>query len=234
MWDNAPLLRNLANFLLGCSFLAIAYGAVHYVVHLPSLLPIRTVRLASAPERVAPAEVLAIVRRGVQGNFLTADIERLRRSLQAMPWVKSVNIRRKFPDGLILQIEEHQAVARWNDDELVDKQGEVFAAETDQPLPRFIGIEGSSEEVLDEYKKFSEQLSALNLQVSQISLSARHAWQLHLSNGTVVELGRDALQERMARFVAFQKSEGGAQKKVEEVVDMRYRHGFAVKSTGKA
>ncbi len=234
MWDNVPLLRNLANLLLGMSILAIVYGAVHYIVHLPSLLPIRTVHLASAPDRVSPAEVLAIVRRGVQGNFLTQDIDRLRLSLQAMPWVKSVSIRRQFPDGLILKIEEHQAVARWNDDKLVDRQGEVFAAESEEQLPRFIGVDGSSAEVLDEYRKFSEQLSRLNLQVSQISLSARHAWQLHLSNGTVVELGRDALQERMARFVAYQMSEGGAQKKGEEVVDMRYRHGFAVKSTGKA
>ena len=249
MWDNAPLLRNIANFLLGCSVLAMVYGAAHYIVHLPTLLPIRTVRLMSAPERVVPSEVLALVKSGVQGNFMTVDINRLRLSLEALPWVKSVSIRREFPDGLLLQIEEHQAVARWNDDALVNQQGEVFVAETKQQLPRFIGIDGSSVEVLDEYKAFSGQLAVLNLQVSQIALSARHAWQLHLSNGTVLELGREALQERMARFVAYQMAEGSKPKAEESkagdsgrklaaqgssVVDMRYRNGFAVRVTGKA
>lgn len=251
MWDNAPLLRNIANFLLGCSVLAMVYGAAHYIVHLPSLLPIRTVRLMSAPERVVPSEVLALVKSGVQGNFLTVDINRLRLSLEALPWVKSVSIKREFPDRLLLQIEEHQAVARWNDDALVNQQGEVFVAETKQQLPRFIGIDGSSAEVLDEYKAFSEQLAVLNLQVSQIALSARHAWQLHLSNGTLLELGREALQERMARFVAYQMAEDSKPKAEESkagdsgrklavqqqgssVVDMRYRNGFAVRVTGKA
>ena len=249
MWDNAPLLRSIANFLLGCSVLAMVYGAAHYIVHLPSLLPIRAVRLMSAPERVVPAEVLALVKSGVQGNFMTVDINRLRLSLEALPWVRSVSIRREFPDRLLLQIEEHRAVAHWNDDALVNQQGDVFVAETKQQLPRFIGIDGSSAEVLDEYKAFSRQLAVLNLQVSQIALSARHAWQLRLSNGTVLELGREALQERMARFVAYQMTEDSKPKAEEtkagdsgrklatqgsSVVDMRYRNGFAVRVTGKA
>ncbi len=251
MWDNAPLLRKIANYLLGCSVLAIVYGAAYYIVHLPTLLPIRTVRLLSAPGRVMPSEVLALVKSGVQGNFMTVDINRLRLSLEALPWVRSVSIRREFPDSLLLQIEEHQAVARWNDDALVDQSGEVFVAETTQQLPRFIGVDGSSAEVLDEYKAFSGQLAVLNLQVSQIALSARHAWQLHLSNGTLLELGREALQERMARFVAYQMAEDSKIKAEEtkpgdsgrrlavqqqggSVVDMRYRNGFAVRVTGKA
>ncbi len=250
MWDNAPLLRKIANFLLGGSVLAMVYGAAHYIVHLPSLLPIRTVRLMSAPERVVPSEVLALVRSGVQGNFMTVDINRLRLSLETLPWVRSVSIRREFPDSLLLQIEEHQVVARWNDDALVNKQGEVFVAETTQQLPRFIGIDGSSAEVLGEYKAFSGQLAVLNLQVAQIAQSARHAWQLRLSNGTLLELGREALQERMARFVGYQMAEDskpmaketksgdsgrnlGVQQQGGSVVDMRYRNGFAVRMTGK-
>ncbi len=242
MWDNASLLARIANFLLGLSALAILYGTVHYIVHLPALLPVKTVRLANTPERISDAVVLEVVRRGVQGNFLTVNIEKLRVALQAVPWVKSVSISRQFPDSLVLKIEEHQPVARWNDDALVDKQGEVFVAETSMQLPRFIGIDGSSAEVLDEYGKFSEQLAVLNLKVSQIVFSARHAWQLGLSNGTVVELGREALQERVERFVAYRKSmddaakmgDGKQKAEGQEVVDMRYRHGFAVRVIGKA
>ncbi|MDP1941764.1 MAG: cell division protein FtsQ/DivIB, partial [Gallionella sp.] len=66
-------------------------------------------------------------------------------------------------------------------------------------------------------------------------LSPRHAWQLHLSNDMVVELGRDAMQQRLARFVAiYPYSLGVALQEGTEAervkwVDMRYRNGFAVR-----
>ncbi len=234
MWDNTPLLRRIANALFIFSVLALLYGAVHYIVHLPKLLPIRTVRLSNAPVGVMPAEVLATVQRGVQGNFLTVNLDNLRQSLQTLPWVRNVSVRREFPDRLVVEIEEHKALAHWNDEALVNQQGEVFFAETTQKLPRFIGVEGGSAEVSEAYAAFDNQLAVLHLQVTQLVLSARHAWQLHLSNGTVVELGREQLQERLARFVAYQMTEDAGQKEQEKksqdvVVDMRYRNGFAVR-----
>ncbi len=35
MWDNAPLLRGIANTLFAMSVLAGLYGMLHYAVHLP-------------------------------------------------------------------------------------------------------------------------------------------------------------------------------------------------------
>jgi cell division protein FtsQ len=226
MWDNAPLLRGITNALFALSVLAVLYGAIHYVVHLPQLLPIQNVRLGAATERVAADEVLAVLRHEVQGNLLTVDIERVRKALEKLPWVRNVSIRRKFPDSLAVQYEEHQPLARWNDTTLVNRQGEVFVAETAQELPRFIGYEGSAAEMSQQYAKLSGQLASLNLQVKQLALSPRHAWQMSLSNGMVVELGRDAIQQRLNRFIAVQKIEGQGRMKY---VDLRYRNGFAVR-----
>ena len=39
-------------------------------------------------------------------------------------------------------------------------------------------------------------------QIAQISLSPRFAWQVKLDNGMVLELGREEMQQRLARFVA--------------------------------
>ena len=41
MWDNAALLRNIADTLIAFSVLAVLYGAGYYTVHLPGLLPLR-------------------------------------------------------------------------------------------------------------------------------------------------------------------------------------------------
>jgi cell division protein FtsQ len=233
MWDNALLLRNAANALIALSMLAMLYGAVWYVAHLPGLLRLQSVRLSAIPQRVSTAEVLRVIRSDVRGNLITVDIERLRQSLEKLPWVRNVSIRREFPHGLAVQLEEHQAFARWNNSALVNQYGETFVAETDQALPGFIGQEGTSAEIAQNYAQFSRQIAALGLPVAQIALSPRHAWQLRLSNGTVLELGREDVQQRLARFVAVQMTEDRGQRagnrNAVKYVDLRYRNGFAIR-----
>lgn len=232
MWDNAALLRNIANALIAFSVFVVLYGAAYYVVHLPGLFPLHSVRLSVAPQRIHTPEVLRVVRNEVHGNIFTVDIERLRTSLEKLPWVRSVNIHREFPDRLAVQFEEHQALARWNNSALVNQQGEVFVAESEQILPGFIGQDGVSSEIAQHYAQFSQLLAALNFQVTQLALSPRHAWQLRLSNGMVLELGREDMQQRLARFVMvypytenkIYKAESGT-----TYVDLRYRNGFAVR-----
>ena len=228
MWDNVPLLRNVTSALIGFSVLAVLYGTVYYMVHLPGLFPLHSVHLSTAPQRVVAQEVLAVARNEVNGNFFTVDIERLRQSLEKLPWVRSVTIRREFPDRLAVQLEEHRALARWNNSALVNMQGEVFSAYTEQILPDFIGQKDDSVEVAQRYGEFSRQLAALNLQVAQLALSPRHAWQLRLSSGMVLELGREEMQQRLARFVAVYPYSLAAQAGSVRYVDMRYRNGFAV------
>lgn len=233
MWDNAPLLRNIANALIVFSVLAMLYGAIHYAVHLPGLFPLQSVRLSAAPQRVDTTGVLQVVRNEVQGNFFTVDIERLRQSLEKLPWVRNVSIRREFPHRLEVQLEEYQALARWNNSALVDQQGEVFVAESEGVMPDFAGQDGTAAEVTQHYAQFSQQLAALGLQVTRLVLSPRHAWQLRLSNGMVLELGREDMQQRLARFVeAYPYSLAAMQSQV-KYVDLRYSNGFAVNGLTK-
>jgi cell division protein FtsQ len=232
MWDNAALLRAIANALFGFSVLAALYGAAYYAVHLPGLFSLQSVQLSAAPQRVAAAGVLQILRRETNGNFFTVDLEHVRQSLEKLPWVRSVSIRREFPHSLVLHLEEHQALAHWNNAALVNKQGEVFSvgtdrtAASDQPLPNFTGPEGTSAEVAQRYVQFSRQIAPLNWRALQLALSARHAWQLRLDNGMVVELGREDVQQRLARFV---EAQGTVDLSRMKYVDLRYRNGFAVR-----
>jgi cell division protein FtsQ len=237
MWDNASLLRGIANALIALSVLAVLYGVINYAVHLPGLFPLHNVRLSATPQRVDATGVLQVVRNEVQGNFFTVDIERLRQALEKLPWVRSVSIRREFPYRLVVQLEEHQALARWNNHLLVNQQGEVFVAKSEsgseQALPNFIGPDGTATEMTQRYTDFNQQLAALNLQAGQITLSPRRAWQLHLSNGMVLELGREDLQQRLARFVAAYSSSLAAVPSKVKYVDLRYRNGFAVSGLSK-
>ncbi len=233
MWNNAVLLRNIANTMLAFSAIAVLYGAADYALHLPGVFPLRSARLNVTPQRVDTEQVLQVLRSEAQGNLVTVDIGRLRRSLEQLPWVRSVNIRREFPDRLAVVLEEHQALARWNGNRLVNIQGEVFVADSGQELPGFIGPEGTSGEVAQHFAEFNRQLSALDMHAEKLDLSPRHAWEMRLSNGMVLKLGREDMQQRLARFVAvypytedrITKSGGNGA----VYVDLRYRNGFAVR-----
>lgn len=234
MWNNTILIRNIANTLLVLSVLAMLFGAVYYVMHLPGLLPLKSVRLNAAPQRVSTTELLQVMRGEVRGNLVTVDIERLRRSLEKLPWVRSASVRREFPYRLAVQLEEHQALARWSNSSLVNQHGEIFVAFSEQVLPGFIGQEGASAEIAQQYAHFNQQLVALGLMVTQVAVSPRHAWRLRLSNGMVLELGREDMQQRFARFVAmYPYTKDGRQNiagsDTVKYVDLRYRNGFAVR-----
>lgn len=249
MWDNASLLRKIAGMLTASSMLALFCGEIYYIAHQPWLFPLHSVRLSAAAQHVNPQDVLQVVRDEVKGNFFTVDLGRVRSSLEKLPWVRSVNIRREFPDRLLVQLEEHQALARWNGNALVNTHGEVFNSangtfkastgveKNGSMLADLIGQPGDSREISQFYAQFGSQLAVLDLRITQLALTPRHAWQLHLSNGMVLELGREEMEQRLARFVASypslaaQRTENKGQRAEGAVayVDLRYRNGFAVR-----
>jgi len=226
MWDDPQALRNLANGLFGISLLLVLFGAIHYTVHLP-VFPLQTVQLVAIPQRADAAQIEEIVRNELRGNFFTVDLESTRKAFEKLPWVRKVSVRRQFPWKLEVTLEEHEALAHWNDTELVNTQGEVFSAETENVLPKFIGQENTSAEVTQMYKTFGSQLAPLKRSVVQISLSPRRAWQLRLDSGMVLKLGREQAQERLARFVAVYPYRLASMPRTVSYVDLRYRNGFA-------
>lgn len=231
MWDDAHALGKLANMLLGASLLLVLFAVAHYAVHLP-VFAIRSVQLESAPLYVDGAQVAEVVHDDLQGNFFTVDLERTRRIFEKLPWVRQAAVRRHFPWQMDVALEEHVALATWNGIDMVNMQGEVFAAEAQRPsgLPAFIGPEGSAAAVAQYYRRFGELLAPLGQEIAQVSLSPRGAWQLRLRSGTVLELGRDQMEARLARFVAAYPSTVARLRQPANYVDLRYRNGFAIRA----
>jgi cell division protein FtsQ len=226
MWDNAPLLRGIANLLFGVSLVLALYGVVRYVLSLP-VFPLRTVELTAAPERVPLEQLEKTVREQVRGNFFTVDLDRTRKAFEQLPWVRKVSVRRKFPWTLQLEVEEHVALARWNGTALVNTHGEVFVAQTDEILPAFIGQPETSQQVAQMYEELNQVLGPMQQQIVQIAYSPRYTWQIRLDEGMVLELGRDEVLQRLSRFVnvypySLALNDSGVRR-----IDLRYRNGFA-------
>lgn len=232
MWDNAPLLRSIANALFGLSLVLVLYGATRYVLQLP-VFPLRAVELTAPPQRVSSELLEKVVRERIGGNFFTVDLEQTRLAFEQLPWVRKVSVRRKFPWTLEVEVEEQVALARWNGTDLVNTHGEVFAGKVEQELPAFIGQPDSSQQVTQMYAELNATLEPIGRHIVQLSLSPRYAWQVKLDSGMVLELGREEMQQRMARFVAVYPYSLATMAHAARRVDLRYRNGFAVYLPGR-
>ena len=49
----------------------------------------------------------------LKGNFFTVDLEAARRAFEQVPWVQSAQVRREFPSGLRVHLQEHDVAAYW-------------------------------------------------------------------------------------------------------------------------
>ena len=226
MWDKSRELNSLSSALLVISLLLALLAALYQMLHSP-LFALRAVRMDVAPQHLTAAQIGAVVRNELRGNFFTIDLDATRRTFEKLPWVRTVNVRRQFPWQLVVTLEEHVVLASWNGTALVNTHGEVFQAEYEAAVPSFMGLPESAAEVTRMYAALAGQLAPLNQGITQISLSPRYAWQLQLSNGMVLKLGREQPQQRLARFVAVYPYSLAPIENTVSYVDLRYRNGFA-------
>ena len=228
MWDKPALLDRVAKALYGAAAVLALYGAVLAVIQLP-LFPLREVRVVDIAPHVTAEQVAQIVKRDLRGNFFTLDLAAARAAFEGLPWVRRVQVRRHWPDRLDVALEEHAPLARWGDTALVSTTGEVFEGEHAGLLPVFNGPAGSAKEIAIQYQHFRRGLAAIGQVPVLVKVSPRRAWQVTLENGLTLELGREHVEARLARFVGtYERSIGGLGRRI-DYVDLRYPNGFAVR-----
>jgi len=228
MWDRPALLNWIANLLYALSMVAVLYAVVYVVVHLP-IFPLREVKVDGELHHVSREQVKLIVAKHLKGNFFTLDLINARDAFEKLPWARNVSVRRRWPDKLEVVIEEHQALARWGNTALVNKQGELFHAASSSDLPVFYGPDNGVIEVASQYDELSQVLKTAKLEVATLALTPRRAWQITTTNGIVLELGRVEMQARLEKFANIYSSTlVGLNKKI-AYVDLRYPSGFAVR-----
>jgi len=144
LWDNARLLNQIANLLIMGSVLGVLAVTGVRIARLPQFA-ITEVQVKGPLDHVTAQQLEAVARQAVQGTFFTLDIASTRGEFENLPWVRKVEVRRRWPGRLELEVQEHVALARWGDSALVNTHGEVFEAATDETLPVFIGPNGQAD-----------------------------------------------------------------------------------------
>lgn len=235
MWGDLRLLNTSANALFAMALALVVYAAGTAFAH-SQVFSLRAIRVQGELSHVNRGQIVEALQGRVSGTFFTVDLEAIRSMFEGIPWVRRAEVRRHWPDGLEVKLEEQVALARWGQDKegrLVNVHGELFAGQTELDLPLLGGPAGSEREVTRRYAQFHDLLAPLALDLRTVTLSQRRSWQLKLSNGLTVQLGRDndkdPTQERLARFVDVYPRTIGRLARRLDYADLRYPNGFALR-----
>jgi cell division protein FtsQ len=242
-WHNVRMLNIAANALFAAALIGLMAAAALWVAHRPmfALKHVEIEALDGHSLAHAPEALLGhAARRAARGGFFTVNLSEVRTTFESVPWVRRASVRRIWPDRLRVALEEHQPVALWGDERLLNASGEVFTAnvveaEEQGPLPSLNGPEGSSVQVLRRFDELKGWLAGTGLNPASLALSDRHAWTLHLDDGTVLLLGRDQgvpIEDRVRRWAAVYPRVQTRLERGADVVDLRYPNGFAVRANG--
>lgn len=194
--------------------------------------PIEHIEVQGSFQHLTAFEVDKAVRAQLHGaGLISVRLSGVQRGIRALPWVESATVQRSWPHGLAVRVSEQQAVARWNEHDLVNAHGTLFFSDARfvaPELPQLAGPNGSEGEVVARYLALQGRISEAGMRLVALRRDARGAWEAQLDNGVSVRFGRKQVDERSARFtdVALKLL---AQRAADiAYVDMRYSNGFAI------
>jgi cell division protein FtsQ len=241
LWHSPRLLRWVASWMMLAAIALVVLSCTRWIVDRPffNIVKIEVVAVPGVPLQQVDATVLTTVNLGeLRGGLFRADLAKVKRAFEGTPWVRRANVRRVWPNRLQVEIQEHRAMALWDDGRIVNTFGELFSAnsaalENENELPNLSGPQDTHAEVTKRWQEITEWIAPLNRRVIDLTLSERHAWQVELDDGMVLLLGRDQgsqIKERFTRMVQVLPEVQQRLGRNAVQIDLRHPEGFAIKA----
>ncbi|MEM9242474.1 MAG: cell division protein FtsQ/DivIB [Pseudomonadota bacterium] len=202
-------------------------------LHSPKFQPVKTVVINGVDH---PLEKRALVKSIKplfhNKNFFAVDISAVKARLQNFTWIANANVRRQWPDTIVINLGMIKPQALWGRTGVVTRYGEVIyplSANLPQNLPDFSGPnEQAALRVLSTYRQLMTKLRPLSLKIDKIGVDDSDSWQITLNNGMNLALGKKDILTRADYFVKVYPQVFASTKRKAKSVDLRYKNGMAV------
>lgn len=227
-------LTGFLTILITCALLLMARLVYLYVAD-SQHFPLSTIKIAATYQHVTRQQLETILSKYSQDSFISLPMKQLKHDLKALAWVDTVSVERQWPDTLKITLTEKKPVAIWND-ALLTEDGRIFQVDPadlnkkslEDVLPRLSGPEEQQLDVLHNYQKLSKLLSSYGLHAVSLALRDNQAWELGLTNGALLRLGKSDIEKRVLRFCRAYMAVFADKPEQLSSVDLRYTHGMAV------
>ena len=194
--------------------------------------PVRYLQVEAEYNHVSAEQIRAAAAAHLGTGFFALKLEDVRAAVAKLPWVENVEVRKRWPDTLVLHVRERQPFARWGEQRLIGLDGNLFSVPGGVDLQGLPQLEGPNDDgmldVVDFYTKTQHALIGSGLILTGVRLSGRGSWTLSLAGGAQILLGDEHVDEHLQRFLAVlgrvaNGHAGGFQR-----ADLRYSNGFAI------
>jgi len=251
--------QTLVNILLWLGLIALLLacaGLIHWL-HKPGNFDFEKIVLANKLENQQKEELLISVKNNLKGGFFSLKVNDFSMALlDQLPWVKSISVKKIWPNKLLLNAVEHKPVVRWQsvngalaykkgqenietEYSLISQYGTIFEPElTSAQQQRFsrllllTGSDDSAKTVLLHCMDINKQLKQLALGIKRCGMNNRRTWSvtLILKNGQhiILKLGKRQILQKLKRFIRIFSGRLKTYLKYVENVDLRYSNGFTV------
>ena len=164
-------------------------------------------------------------------SFFDIDLNYLKNKLEKIEWVRKINVRRSYPNEVIIDIEEHTPILIWNNKMYINKYGEKFkVSKIDKSIPILISDESRINEVFSYFELFNDKLSSrkLDFKITKIVENEIRSLTISLSSGINIQLGSKDVKNKIPLFFEIYKSLNTRDLNKIRYIDMRYSNGFSV------
>jgi cell division protein FtsQ len=193
--------------------------------------PISAITVDGTFQRVSALQIEEAISDELGTGFFSANLNRIRNRVVDLAWVDQATVARRWPGKLVISVTEQVPAAIWGERGLLNTRGDLFVSDARHvpaELPRLSGPEGQSSVVAQRYLAMREKLIPFGLDLRQVHLDARGAWQMKLSNGVDIRLGRRDVDARAALFLDVAANIISSREAEIDFVDMRYSNGFTI------
>lgn len=236
-----PPLHRWAMSLVGLGVVLLLANTVWQMARDSSFFLVTNVDVGGTLDYTDREALMARVSQYTEQSLLTLDIEAVQSQVEELPWVRLAHVGRSAPGRLTIRVEEHEPVARWNDDSLISKRQILFSppqldsgsAEYAEwrthftALPKLGGIDSRHEAVLDQYRHYSQLLAPVGGKLSSVVEDERQSQVLNVNDNIIVRLGFENRELRIRRFIDVYERLVVPLNGQSAQFDMRYTNGFA-------
>ena len=164
-------------------------------------------------------------------SFFNVDINYLQSKIENIDWISSANIRRSYPNEIIIFVTEHIPVAIWNNKDYLNQYGEIFTAnKKNNKFPILISKNNKNKIIFEYLSLFSNDLIRHNIneKVLKIIEDDIRSISVILSSGITIKLGSKNVKEKIDIFFKVYQTLNSSDLSKMRYIDMRYSNGFSV------
>lgn len=194
-------------------------------------LVIKQVLINKSLYYVDKREVDLLLQQALEKNFFTINLKGVAQSLSTLPWVDSVQVRKVWPNKVMVSITERKPIARWEDSALISAKGELFTPKNLSGFDHLPRLEGSIEQrdkITVFYYEASQLLQDQNVSLASLKMNTAFDWQIELNNGLLLVMSSQQGIEKLKQFKAIYAKHIVPQLDKISRVDLRYDTGFVV------